>query len=162
MENRELKKQYDSIKLLIDSAQESTYGDIQLQGHWGRYLCILASGFLENAISEIYVEVVKSAAAPHVVKYTSKTLDKIQNPKAKRFIDTASQFKSEWGEELEKFLKEDPSRKSAIDSIMTNRHQIAHGKSCNISVHRVREYLEKSVEVIKFIEGQCKNTIAPI
>jgi len=38
---------------------------------------------------------------------------------------------------------------------MNNRHQIAHGKETAISVSRVREYFESSIDAIEFIEEQC-------
>ena len=57
---------------------------------------------------------------------------------------------------MEEFLNSDGEiRKNAIDSIMNVRNQIAHGGTTGITVHRVREYLERSVEVIEFIEDQC-------
>jgi hypothetical protein len=46
-------------------------------------------------------------------------------------------------------------RKEAIDTIMTNRHQIAHGRYSGITLARVDQYLSRTVEVAEFIEGQC-------
>lgn len=63
-------------------------------------------------------------------------------------------FKSEWGEELEQFLGEN-GRKDAIDAIMANRNQIVHGQDAGITVVRVKDYLEKCVQVLEFIETQC-------
>lgn len=157
MDNPELIKQYNKLKKLIDDTETSTHGDLELQGHWGKYLCVLASGFLENAISAVYMDFVSKAASPHVLRYTLKHLDSIQNPKARRFVDVATQFKKEWGAGLEEYFSLNPGNKQAIDSIMTNRHLVAHGKTTSISVHRVRDYLEKSVLVIEFIEMQCSN-----
>ena len=62
-----------------------------------------------------------------------------------------------WGEDLDAFLNEDDQRRrNAIDSIMNNRHQIAHGQGTRISVGSVREYLPGCVEVIEFIENQLQ------
>ncbi len=58
---------------------------------------------------------------------------------------------------MENLFEDDSSLKDAIDSIMNNRHRIAHGKHTSISVTRVREYIEKSVKVIEFIEAQCNS-----
>ncbi|MEQ1557839.1 MAG: HEPN domain-containing protein [Methyloglobulus sp.] len=157
MDNYDLKKQHQKLIKLIEDTQLFTHGDMELQGHWGKYLCVLVSGFLENAISTVYIDFVSNAAAPHIVQYASKHLDKIQNPKSKKFVEVASQFKKEWGSDLEKFFSDYPEYKEAIDSIMSNRHQVAHGKNTSISVHRVRDCLEKSVCVIEFIENQCSN-----
>lgn len=71
--------------------------------------------------------------------------------------DTVRAFDQAWANELEIFLDNDSaSRKDAIDSIMANRHLIAHGRNTSISVARVRDYLDKAVEVIEFIETQCR------
>ena len=55
---------------------------------------------------------------------------------------------------LDEFLSE-AGRKEAIDGIMSQRHQIAHGRDAGITVARVTAYLTKSVEVIEFVEDQC-------
>lgn len=155
MQNAELNKQYRQIQRLIEDTQKSCGDNLELHGHWGKYICVLAAGFLENAISEVYMNFVASSASPAVSNFTQRALEKIQNPKSSRFVEIARSFKKEWGEELEIFLDSGNDRKNAIDSIMNNRHAIAHGKNSSISVIRVKEYLERSVEVIEYIEKQC-------
>jgi hypothetical protein len=151
----ELKRQLQKINELIKSTAVSTNENVELQGHWGKYICVLSAGFLENAISEIYISLVENSSAPHVASFAGKTLNKIQNPKSTKFVEIASSFREEWGNEIENLFLNDPSIKNAVDSIMTNRHLIAHGKSTSISVIRVKEYLEKSLKLIEFIEKQC-------
>ncbi|EIJ36988.1 MAE_28990/MAE_18760 family HEPN-like nuclease [Thiothrix nivea] len=155
MKSRQLNSQYQKITQLIKNTGISCGDNIELQGHWGKYICILAAGFLENAISEVYIPLVNSSSSPTVSNFTQKILEKIQNPKSSKFIEIAQSFKKEWGEELELFLSDENNRKDAIDSIMRNRHLIAHGKNTSISVVQVKEFLDKSVEVIDYIETQC-------
>lgn len=57
---------------------------------------------------------------------------------------------------LDVFLDQN-GRRDAIDSAMANRHQIAHWGYSGITVARVRDYLDKSIEVIDFIENQCSD-----
>jgi hypothetical protein len=155
MKSAELNRQIQYIKGLLKSTTESTNSNLELQGHWGKYLCILSAGFLENAISEIYIELTKNSSSPQVASFTTKMLQKINNPKASKFIETARAFKKEWGEELEKFFGENPEIKTSIDSIMTNRHLIAHGKTATVSIAQIREYLDGSIRAIEYIEKQC-------
>jgi len=155
MKSLELHKEHQKIINLIEKTK--SISDIELQGHWGRYLCVLVAGFLENAIGEVYVKFITDSSSRQVAQYTIKTLKKIQNPKTDKFIETASRFKEEWGKQLKTFFEEDPSRKFAIDSIMQTRHNIAHGKDTVISVIQVKGYFEKSIKVIEFIESQCNN-----
>ena len=132
-----------------------TGGDIELIGHWGRYLCVLTAGFLENSLREVYGEFVSGAASPQVTSFAMSQLGRISNPKASRFVDTARRFSPVWATELDTFLNEDGGRRrNAIDSIMNSRHQISHGGSAQISVGRVREYLPGCVEVVEFLEDQ--------
>lgn len=156
MRNRELVRQLQSIESLIKRTDVATWEDIELQGHWGKYLCVLVAGFLENAHREIYSGFATNAASKPVANFARTILGNTQNPKSQRFVQTARAFNPRWAVDLESFLNEDAEvRKTAIDSIMNNRHQIAHGRSTQISIARVREYLVKCVEVIKFIEDQC-------
>jgi hypothetical protein len=155
MENQQLNRQLQKIRSLIDKTTEASRQDLELQAHWGRYLCVLVAGFLENAIAEIYTDFVNSAASEPVASFASLTLGRIQNPNSQRFLDTARSFKQSWADDLEKFLMEQ-GRKEAIDSIIANRHAIAHGRDSGITVVRVVQFLDRCVEVIEFIEGQCK------
>lgn len=157
MLSQQLNKQYNQIMKLIDDTRESCGDNIELQGHWGKYICVLSAGFLENAISEVYIPLLTSSASPAVSNFAQKSLGKIQNPKASKFIEIATSFKKEWGEELENFLNTEDNLKHSIDSIMANRHQIAHGKNTSISVVKVKGYLMNSVKIIRFIENQCRS-----
>lgn len=156
MENWILKKKLRRIRDLLSKTTATSAGDLELQAHWARYICILAAGFLENSIQVIYSEFVKRVAPEPVASYACQRLSKIQNPKTSRFLEIAGAFKAQWRAELEEYVDKD-GRREAIDSIMNNRHQIAHGKNVGITIAQVREYLGRSVEVIDFIESQVKS-----
>src|SRR5689334_12013601 len=126
MRNRELSRQLQKLEWLIKETPAATAGQLELQAHWGRYLCVLVAGFLENALAEVYSEYVYRTGSKPLANFISKRLLSIQNPKSQRFIETAASFKDEWGKNLEAFLSEG-GRKEAIDGIMNHRHQIAHG-----------------------------------
>jgi hypothetical protein len=55
-----------------------------------------------------------------------------------------------WAESVEQFMGDE--RKDAVDSIVNNRHQIAHGRSVGISYVTIKKYYEKAVEIVDFIE----------
>lgn len=154
LKNAELRLQFDQIIKLLTQATAATGGDLELQAHWARYLCVLSAGFFENALFEVYSAVIYASSSPAVASFASSRLEAISNPKASRFVETARAFKSTWADELEQFLA-DEGRKDAIDSIMSNRHLIAHGKHSGVTIARLRQFLERSVAVIEFIEKQC-------
>jgi len=158
MVNVELNKQLRELHRLIDNTKAATAADLELQAHWARYICVRSSGFLENAIEEIFGAFVRGAASQPVVNFATRALGRVQNPKAGRFIEIAESFKPSWKAGLEGFLQDD-GRDEAINSIMTNRHKIAHGEDSDITMARVIQYLNKSVKVLEFIEQQCLGNV---
>jgi hypothetical protein len=70
---------------------------------------------------------------------------------AEKITIIARSFDVRWVSALEAYLEEN-GRKDAIDSIMNNRHQIAHGKDVGITIARASGYLHESIEVLEFIE----------
>ena len=155
MRNPELTQQLTRLRQLIEQTQVATQ-DIELQAHWGRYLCVIAAGFLESSLQTIYSRFADNSASPQVARYVSRRLAQVSNPNAQRFIDVAGSFDPTWRNELEEYLNEDvPYRRDALDSIMNNRNQISHGGTVRITVYRVRDYLERCIEVLEFIEDQC-------
>ena len=158
MRNRDLSRELSRLNDLIKRTTFATE-DIELQGHWGRYLCVVAAGFVENGLQTIYSDYAVNSASGPVARYVNSRLESVYNPNAQRFIDVAGSFNVAW-RELEEFLQKDEgSRKEALDSIMNNRNQIAHGKSVGVTVHRVRDYIDRCVEVLEFIEDQCDGRV---
>lgn len=155
MVNRELTKQFQILRTLAKKTGDSGLQDLELLAHWAKYLCVLVAGFVENSLQEVFSEFVTSSSSRAVTRFTTRALRNIQNPKTQRFIEVSGAFDDSWRAPLEAFVAEN-GRKDAIDSIMANRHLIAHGEDSGITLARVKDYLDKCVEVIDFIEAQCK------
>ena len=140
---------------LIDRTGDATQ-DINLQGHWGRYLCVMVAGFLEYGLQTIYTDFVEGSSSPQSARFASRSIRRISNPNAERFLQTAGAFAPRWREELREFFLSDSDRAmSAVNSIMNARNQIVHGGSAQVTVSSAREYLNQSVKVLEFIENQC-------
>jgi hypothetical protein len=124
--------------------------DLELQAHWARYLCILTSGFIEESVRILLSEYVQKRADSNISRYVNAQLEGFQNPKAGKILDLLRAFDIAWAESAEQFLGDE--RKDAIDSIVNNRNQIAHGRNVGISYVTIRNYYEKAVEAVDFIE----------
>lgn len=155
MKSQELIRQHAALKHLIRQAGHHTSTkDLEMLGHWGRYLCIITAGFVENAVHAVYGAHIAKTSSPQTARYATAQIDDVQNPKAARLVEIATAFDKGWGAALETFL-EDNFRRDAVNTIMSNRHLIAHGQNSNITVARVDQYLSRIVEIVEFIEGQC-------
>lgn len=49
MNNREIARQLQSLRDLIKRTSQACGGDVEMQAHWARYLCVLSAGLVENA-----------------------------------------------------------------------------------------------------------------
>ncbi|HYP25328.1 MAG TPA: HEPN domain-containing protein [Blastocatellia bacterium] len=156
MQNREIARQLNRLYALIKKSEEACAGNLELQAEWAKYLCILSAGLIENALKEIYIEFAQKKTSRPIANFLSSIISPIRNPKTQRFLDIAAAFNPTWKDELENHVNIN-GRLEAIDSIMNQRHLIAHGQNqnSNITLAKLKDYLAKSVEVLEFIEQQC-------
>lgn len=78
--------------------------DLELQADYAKYLCILVSGYVEVAVSELAIEHCEKRSTPSVHSYISSQLDKLQNVKAERLLQLLGSFDAKWRVDLEAFL----------------------------------------------------------
>lgn len=155
MSKNYIHSQITKIDNLFKKYNDIDVNDHKLKEHWARYLCIIVSGLLENAVRIHYSDFAKDKSHPYISNFTSKNLEGFQNPKAEKIMQIAGYFSDDWRTELEIFLKEN-DRKSAIDSIVNVRHSLAHGRDHGITFANIKDYYQKAKEVINFIEKQCQ------
>jgi hypothetical protein len=46
-------------------------------------------------------------------------------------------------------------RKDALDSIIANRHQIAHGRDVGLSYIRMKNYYGEVKDIVAYLQAQC-------
>src|SRR5947209_3960440 len=107
MKNREIKRQLDSLRDLISRSSVASGGDVEMQAHWAKYICVLVAGLLENALPELYGDFVRRTASPPVASYVIRELGKIQNPRPSKFVEVARGFRESWGDDLQSYLDTD-------------------------------------------------------
>jgi hypothetical protein len=127
--------------------------DPEIQSDHARYLCVLVSGFLEQAVIELLQEYVRKTSAPAVQRHVERRLSRFANANAKRLIEMMGSFDSDWQSQLETFLVDE--YKDAVDSIVSLRNSIAHGRHVGLTLHRVVDYYEKIKDVVNYIDGIC-------
>lgn len=127
--------------------------DIELQSDLARYLCVLVSGFLEQAVVELVLEHTRSRAAPSVQLYVESQLRRFTGAKAKRLVELLGSFDTEWRVHLEGFLVDE--RKAAVDSIVDLRNSIAHGRSVGVTLSRVGDYYGEIRVVVDRVADLC-------
>ena len=121
--------------------------------HWARYLCVLVSGYLEISIRTIYQQYARTNSNPKVAQFVEKRLKGFQNPKMEKIVQLAYSFSPEWGLSLENSVKDKTS--DAINSVVANRNQIAHGVQVGITIGNLQDYYLEVQRVVSIIKAHC-------
>lgn len=77
-------------------------------------------------------------AVPPVVSYVTGQLNRFRNPKAEDMVQLVRAFDKDIAGELETFCN--GRIKDSINSIVGNRHRIAHGRASGISMEQIMRY----------------------
>lgn len=127
--------------------------DIEMQSHWSRYLCVLVSGFLENSVEHCLSEYSRRVTNVAVSNYVSAKLRGFQNPKMGAILELLGSFNPDWKAQVEVATQGQLS--DSVNSIVGNRHKIAHGESVSLSLSSITAYYKDAVVVIELLEKTC-------
>lgn len=128
--------------------------DLEVRSDFARYLCILVSGFIENAMTVLATAYCRERSQVPVGNYAGNQLRRLQNLNSKRLEQVVGTFERSWRDELNGFL-EGP-RKEALDSVLSLRNQIAHGGSVGLTYVRIQEYYSHIKEIVDFLEKRFR------
>lgn len=151
MKTVEIVRQKDRIDALFGKATQITE-DTELVSHLSRYICILAAGFLETSLITLLVRFSEKRADPKIVRCVSVRIRKFSNAKMAKISDLINEFDVALKNELDAYVAGE--YKSAVDSIVSNRHQIAHGKDVSISISVLKDYWKAAVKVVEFLDDR--------
>lgn len=144
------------FKAMIDSLlrrARELHHDNELQSHLVRYICILTSGYLEIAIRSTYARYAQRAAPQRIAHFVHRSVVRFQNPNMERILDITGRFSKEWRKQLQ--VATEGELKDAVDSIVANRNNIAHGGGVGLSYHQMKDYYNRASRVVSIIEQMC-------
>ena len=124
--------------------------DDELRAELTKHVCVLSSGLLELTCREILSKYSSKRCSPQVLRAIDSFIANFQNPKVGKIVDLLSQFDptkaTEWRDKL---LDEEAA---SIDSIVSNRHQIAHGRSIGLSISVLQTYYTNANKALRELE----------
>ena len=123
--------------------------DIESQADFAKYLCVLVSGFFENAIVALVLDAAQKRSAPEVGLFVERQLEHWTNPNVDKVLRLLGSFSLDWHQCATSFLQDE--RKAAVNSLVALRHKIAHGESVGTSMNQVRGYYEHICAVVDLV-----------
>lgn len=125
--------------------------DEQVRSHWAKYVCVLTSGFLEKSLQTLCNDYTLKRASPQVAHFVAKHLDRFQNPKMEKILSLLQEFAPEFRQKIE--LETKGKLSDAVNSVVANRHSIAHGAQVGLSAVAITEWYKSVVVVVEKIES---------
>jgi hypothetical protein len=147
----EYKRGLARIDSLLEILKENHEDDL-LSNAVASHICVLQSGTLENLFKETMTAFIEKRCAPQVRNYSVKRLNELQNPNPEKIeklfqdfdVDMLQMLKDAW---------ESNGIREHVSSVVSNRHNISHGRQTNVSPVRVQEWQTSLKKLAGFMEA---------
>ena len=155
------RKQYRKrIEELVNKPPTSPDSDdlryeANLQAHWAKYICVLISGFIEQAVKEIVLEHASATCSTRVSNYVECTWPSSKNMKFDAIRDLLGFFDNNWESNFENWLDNNDGAKKEINEIVSWRNNIAHGNEANtnnVTLNSVGKKFQIACDLVDFVE----------
>jgi len=141
------KQRLDSpFSIAIDLA-----GDNEVLAHCAKYMFVLVSGLIEQSVRVLVLEYAKAKASPEIEHFVGRKVRSFQNAKMSKILTLLEEFSGDLRMQIETLTTDE--LKDAVDSVVNNRHQIAHGQSSGITFARIKDYYGRVVTVVENLES---------
>ncbi len=137
----------------IDDVFERAVGfddEPDIQTDYVRYLCVLVTGFLEQAVVRVILNYVDALGDPSLSRYVAETLRRPGSMQVEQILRLVGRFNEDWRTELGEKLT--TRHREAIGSVYASRNKIAHGEDVDLAYRQIRGDYDLVREAIDFLE----------
>ena len=136
------------------SSKDNPSFETEIHAHWAKYICVLVSGYIEQAVKEIILEHASTKCDQRISRYIDHTWPKSKNMKCDSINEILAYFDDYWSDQFWEWVGQG-SRKKEINEIISWRNRIAHGEvssTNNVTLVSVTKKFHVACEVIDFLE----------
>lgn len=153
MDTRFIDRHRKRLTHLLKNVPSDDSGSFEVQSHWARYTCIVMSGYIEDSVKELLRAYTIERTSIAVFNFVSRQLKGFQSADTDNISSLFAKFDKDWLESLTLFLTEE--RRAAVNSVVGNRHRIAHGLDVDVTMSQLNQWYPKVNEVIDHLRGLC-------
>ena len=146
----------ESLLVLSSGGSEDLSDKIEQQAHWAKYMCVLASGYLEVSVKEILLEYSGEKSIPIVARYVEKSWPKSRNMSCENIQSILEKFSKEWEEDFTGWLSKGTERKAQINNLISWRNGISHGNEANtngVTLASVKDNFACACQLVDHLES---------
>lgn len=148
---RELTAETQKIQHVFDLADDLPYEE-EILSHWARYLCVLTAGLIETTTRLLFGQYARIHSSPEAANFVVHQMKYQTNLNTEKLRQLLGAFSDKWQRDFDQAITDE--QKDAIDSVIANKNNIAHGRPVGISLVRVKEYHAKVAEVINWVSRE--------
>ncbi len=124
--------------------------DDELRAELAKHLCVLASGLLEVGCRDILNRYAAKRCDSAVGRFVADRLTDLQSPRVGNMLELLTSFDPHKAQSWFDGLTDE--QRDSVDSIVNNRHQIAHGRSIGLSFDTLRRYYGHATQTLSVME----------
>ena len=128
----------------------STLSDDELRAELAKHLCVLSSGLLEISCKDILNRYASKRCSPEIQRFVASHLADFYNAKIAKIYELLGCFDSTLATHWRDDLSDEEA--DAVDSIVNNKNQIAHGRSVGLSFSVWKNYYDNALNAVRTIE----------
>lgn len=128
----------------------------EIKSHLAKYLCVQASGYLENVIKELIAEYHDSTCKKETASFVNNKVKHLSNLNEDALIGFLKSFNDNWVDKYTRTITE--KQIASLNSIISQRHLIAHGNgnNSNISFGRMIQYYRDLKDIVGILRNIIK------
>ena len=134
----------------------SRFSDPKDKSEWAKYLCILVSGFIEASLRVLLEDYVSNKSSSKIQRFLAGYIKDITNCKTSRINEVLEKFDTQWADDFRERIKQKSNItdeiKNSIDTVITNRHKIAHGGNVGITYANIQKHYNNAKDAIRILE----------
>lgn len=138
-------KKLDALFLMCQKIE-----DVEQQAFMAKFLCVRASGFVESSFRHLISEYTDGTSPRQIQSYVNKKTKYVTNLNFEKVLELLSSFDNDWKEKFAHAINDE--QKSALNTIVSNRNNIAHGENDSVSYVLMVDYYERVKEVVNLLK----------
>jgi hypothetical protein len=142
-------KKIDSLFELVGQV-----ADDETKAVLSKFLCVRTSGFIESSLKNLLNEYIQGTSPKNIQQFVYKKIKTITNLKFEKLSETLALFSEKWKEDFVDMISDE--QKASLNSIVSNRNNIAHGEIDSISFEIMKEYYKHARAVVDALKEIIK------
>jgi histone H3/H4 len=151
MKHPYLQAWFQRVDATMQKARQYSAGNPELDGYLASYLTVLVSGAYEDCVEHLLSQRAAKTGDAEIANYIQTSVDRnFRNPNFKNILRLITAFSHQYAQELN--ARVDSKATGAINSIVNNKNDIAHGRSATVTIRDVENYHKRCMPIFEALE----------